>query len=211
MKSVVIIDHTPYVVRSNLSQIARITKLGKRVRTKLQTLGYRGGTWYRVYPTRGKEDELRRAIYFYISRPYYTARKPWVTIPKEVNNDFWNNLIDWYHPDGKATLISCIREFRDTQSEYREIINSRGSCHGVSRDFETLLRMRRVIGPNTIHSNTQVRWRTFSSSPDFGDLGHADFRIGRVVIDWTAVQFGYKQFPRIYLDKEEPAPTCKLP
>lgn len=198
---VVVIDYTPYGIRRN-EEFKSVAVSTRPTPEELEKVCARaairfGDQLVALLPREGCFERFRILIH------KYSQRKK-IIIPDYLNSEFWSDTAKYYHGN-IATLATCIREFRDLNPDLEDRLIARASCFVVSVDFFNLLIRRGVVSLEQIASGeAQVLWRG-------EDTGHADTRIGRLVIDWTYRQLDSKcPVPYVYVDKTQPV-ICRLP
>lgn len=152
---------------------------------------------YKATPIKGKENELRKIIYN-CAYAQQSIDIPIITIPELFNTEEWNNLKDYYHPNG-ASVVTCAKEYKESNQRYRYSVA--GSCGVSSMSFFDLLKKRNVITDEMVKSGyAKIEKIYFGSDNQDGREYHSAVRLGNLVIDWT-----YSQY-----DKQAPFPYCYI-
>ena len=198
------VDRTPQVVSKSVSSVASLRAATYEEKDKAREMDAEED-YFKLYVATardGQEDELRKRLF----RFQYGDD---VMLPGAINTEEWANLDNYYHPNG-ATLLSCIREFRDLRPKAADHRSEIGKCGIADGQFLALLKKRGLVTTTINETDGLKNWYGIKEAKvdtiNFGDPRaeggcphHQALRLGNIVVDWTYRQYDPEApYPYVY-------------
>lgn len=94
-------------------------------------------------------------------------------------------------PDPKQpNLTWCVQVFKERYAQWDDPLRARGACTVASHHFAHFCRAKGLAVPDKQKVVTVYFGNPAHETPDFPRECHSVYQYGRIVVDWTARQFG---------------------